>query len=190
MHFRLPTRESLGGSYDHPKQLSWQPFILRQLCTSWDRALGMTSRGLHLKGSMQDLRTTYSEVALITGSHLYAFLLSYVSFLIRRLCLSMVRVARSTAAVMPSKASSCLSSSVSVSNARPLSFLRICKGSTNDRRGCLFSCSQKQIIYLSITFILLQKICKLMGITNTLSTEPEPPALTLTLGLSSAIFWY
>ena len=39
LHVQLPTRESLGGSYDHPEPLSQQPFILRQPCTSQDRHL-------------------------------------------------------------------------------------------------------------------------------------------------------
>lgn len=61
----------------------------------------------------------------------------YISFLIRRLCLSTVRVARSTATVMPSRASSWRSSSASVSRARAFSLLRICmpKGAATLCRG-------------------------------------------------------
>lgn len=50
----------------------------------------------------------------------------YVSFFILRFCLSMFSVARSTEVVMESRASSCLSSSASVSKARLFSFCSIC----------------------------------------------------------------
>jgi hypothetical protein len=49
----------------------------------------------------------------------------YISFLIRRFCLSTFRVARSTATVMPSRAASWRSSSASVSSASPFILLRI-----------------------------------------------------------------
>jgi len=51
----------------------------------------------------------------------------YVSFFILRFCLSIFSVARSTEVVMESRASSCLSSSASVSKARPFSFFSICR---------------------------------------------------------------
>lgn len=82
----------------------------------------------------------------------------------------MVKAVRSTAAVMPSKASSCLSSSVLASKARSFSFLRICK-KAQMIGGVAFPYTLKNRQYF-IIFTMLKKWCELMVMMNTLSTEP------------------